>query len=116
MIPDHPHFSWVHFGMLQYRPAVHCPHVGPTGPLRFAFFLGLLTDYHVTGGYMYVCFCHRLAMLTPISSSFSPRPQVQRAQREHPLFAWPVCDFLNVMQYYAATLNNPFALPFVAGA
>ncbi|KAJ7748255.1 hypothetical protein B0H14DRAFT_2984068 [Mycena olivaceomarginata] len=36
--------TWVHFGMLQYRPAVHCPH------------------------------------------------------------------------YYAATLNNPFALPFVAGA
>lgn len=22
---------WIHTGMLQYRPQVHCPHVGPTG-------------------------------------------------------------------------------------
>ncbi|KAJ7846047.1 hypothetical protein B0H14DRAFT_2773223 [Mycena olivaceomarginata] len=54
---DNTMCRWVHFGMLQYRPAVHCPHVGPTGG-----------------------------------------------------------DMCNERSYYAATLNNPFALPFVAGA
>ncbi|KAJ6591247.1 hypothetical protein DFH09DRAFT_1306873 [Mycena vulgaris] len=48
---------WGHFGMIKYRPAVHCPHIGPTGG-----------------------------------------------------------DMCNERSYYAATLNNPFALPFVAGA
>ncbi|KAJ7121006.1 hypothetical protein C8R44DRAFT_877317 [Mycena epipterygia] len=48
---------WVHFGIIQYRPAVHCPHIGPTGR-----------------------------------------------------------DICNECRYYAATLNNPLALPFVAGA
>ncbi|KAJ7100840.1 hypothetical protein B0H15DRAFT_796524 [Mycena belliarum] len=23
--------TWVHFGMVKYRPSVHCPHIGPTG-------------------------------------------------------------------------------------
>ncbi|KAJ7512857.1 hypothetical protein B0H11DRAFT_1947708 [Mycena galericulata] len=48
---------WVHMGMVQYRPAVHCPHIGPTGG-----------------------------------------------------------DRCNARTYYAATLNNPFTFPFVAGS
>ncbi|KAJ7489044.1 hypothetical protein FB451DRAFT_1223602 [Mycena latifolia] len=39
--------TWVHFGMVKYRPSVHCPHIGPTdrtytaatlnNPFPFAF-------------------------------------------------------------------------------
>ncbi|KAJ7493638.1 hypothetical protein FB451DRAFT_1490855 [Mycena latifolia] len=46
---------WVHFGMVQYRPSVHCPHIGPTGG-----------------------------------------------------------DMCQDRTYTAATLNNPFPLPFIA--
>ncbi|KAJ7481774.1 hypothetical protein FB451DRAFT_137054 [Mycena latifolia] len=47
---------WVHFGMVKYRPSVHCPHIGPTGG-----------------------------------------------------------DMCQDRTYTAATLNNPFPLPFIAG-